>query len=256
MAQMYNWFLGDPWLVGKDVREVDRQAASMVLKRDPEAREYAMANREFLGRAVGYLAGTAGIDQFLDLGTGIPNMGNVHEVAQRCRPLARTVYVDHDPVVAVRGRALLATDDRTHLLELDVRDPEKIVAACVDGGLLDLSRPVGLLAVAVLHFLKTEDRPHTIIRALMDALPSGSYLVLTHVLCAPETIAGASAYGKISAPVVLRPEGAVRRFFSYAGARLVDPGLVPLPLWRPTERTGHRERAEAMAYLGGVGRRP
>lgn len=252
---MYNWLFGDPWLVGKDVREADRQAASMVLERDPQAREYAMANREFLGRAVGYLAGTAGIDQFLDLGTGFPNMGNVHEVARRCLPQARTVYVDHDPVVAVHGHALLATDDRTHMLELDVRNPEKIVAACVDGDLLDLSRPVGLLAVVVLHFIKTEDSPHKIIRALMDALPPGSYLVLTHVLRAPETIAGAAAYEKISTPVVLRSEASVRRFFSYAGARLVDPGLVPLPLWRPTERTGYREQAEAMAFLGGVGRR-
>jgi hypothetical protein len=175
------------------MREVDRQAASMVLKGDPQARRYAMANREFLGRAVGYLAGRAGIDQFLDLGTGLPNMGNVHEVAQRCQSQARTVYVDHDPAVAVHGRALLAADDRTHMLELDARDPEKI--------------------------------------------------------------AGASAYEKISAPVVLRSEGSVRRFFSYAGARLVAPGLVPLPLWRPLSRpaTGSRPRRwpSSVAWAGG-----
>ncbi|MEU8244744.1 SAM-dependent methyltransferase [Nonomuraea sp. NPDC048916] len=253
VARMYNWFLGDPGLGGKDTSEVDREAASQALARNPKARDYAIANREFLGRAVGYLAGEAGIDQFLDLGTGYPNMGNVHEVARRFQPEARTVYVDYDPVVACHGRALLAVDEHTHMLELDMRAPEKIVNACRNGSLLDLSRPVGVLAVAVLHFIAREEEPYRILRTVMDALAPGSYLVVTHVLSAAETIAAAGAYASTSAPVTLRSQPAIERFFSFVGARLVEPGVVRVPLWRADERTSFRDEVAAMHLVGGVG---
>ncbi|SDT78368.1 S-adenosyl methyltransferase [Streptomyces sp. TLI_053] len=224
------------YLGGKDNFPADREAAEKVLAISPMVRISALANRAFLGRAVRHLA-EDGIRRFVDIGTGIPSAGNTHEVAQRVRPDARVVYLDNDPIVLVHGRALLSgsTPQSTAVVRADLRDPAGILAAPEVRQALDSGEPVGLLLVAVLHFVDEQDDPCGIVRTLVDALPPGSRLVLSHGTLdftpTADAARGPAVYRSASAQLTMRSREQVLRFFD--GLELTDPGLVTAPLWRP-----------------------
>ncbi|MFI7642979.1 SAM-dependent methyltransferase [Nonomuraea sp. NPDC049400] len=248
VARMHNYLLG-----GKDNFAADRAAAEEALRLNPAAALCARANRAFMARAVRFAA-QAGVLQFLDLGTGLPAVDNVHEVAQNIEPDARTVYVDYDPIVAQHGRALLATDDRTVMREGDLRDPEAILADA--SNYLDFNKPVCLLLVASLHFVTAAEDPYQIVKRLMRVTRPGSFLVISHVIETKVTLAAMAAYQRASAPVTLRTVAQVRRFFTAADADLVDPGLVRVPLWHAGPDDPHAESdAAGVDFVGGVGRK-
>ncbi|WP_263008726.1 SAM-dependent methyltransferase [Nonomuraea phyllanthi] len=244
----------DYWLGGKDNYEADRLAAQEALRLNRDAALCARENRAFLGRAVRFVA-ESGVRQFLDVGAGLPAMGNVHEVAQSVQADALTLYVDYDPVVVLHGRALLATDDQTVMIDEDLRRPDRIAARA--GGLLDFSRPVCVLLVASLHFVRTTEDPYGIPQRLMRDTAPGSFLVISHVVKTPVTVRAAAAYEGASAPVVLRTPEQVGRMFTVAGVELVDPGLVRVPSWRPEPGTAFVAATSARVdFVGGVGRKP
>src|SRR6266566_3062642 len=170
-ARMYDAYLG-----GKDNYAADREAVRQVLRAAPELRDTARANRAFLRRAVRFLVGEAGIRQLIDIGTGIPTAGNVHEVAEEIAPGTHVVYIDNDPIVNVHANALLTGSGTTRIVLADLREPEKILRHPKVGELIDFAEPVGLLLVAVLHFLTDDENPMGIVATLRDALPTGSYL--------------------------------------------------------------------------------
>jgi hypothetical protein len=228
-ARMYDYYLG-----GKDNYPADKEAASEVIKRAPEIRDIARVNRAFLGRAVRYLAGEAGIRQFLDIGTGIPTSGNVHEIAGKVAPEARVVYVDNDPIVNVHANALLTGRGTTGVVLADVRDPAAILSNPTTRRLIDFGEPVALLLIAVLHFVTDEEDPVGIMATLRAALPPGSYLALSHVTGYFRSMAATEAmdvYNQATSPVTLRSHNQVAAFFS--GWDMVEPGLVQAPVWRP-----------------------
>ncbi|WP_327583371.1 SAM-dependent methyltransferase [Nonomuraea sp. NBC_00507] len=249
VARMYDY-----WLGGKDNFPADRQAAERASRANPNAQFCAWANRAFLGRAVRFLA-KQGIRQFLDVGSGLPAVGNVHEVAQSIEPGARTVCVDYDPIVSQHGRALLATDERTTMVQMDLRNPEFILDKAA--GLLNFDFPVAVLLVATLHFITDEEDPHGIVKTLMECTEPGSYLVVSHVLETPTTIAAAGAgYKDASAGVTLRSEAEISGFFAVTETELLDPGLVRVPLRRPeVAQPLAEEDAAKVDFLGGVGRK-
>ena len=249
-ARVYDYLLG-----GKDNFAVDRAAAEEGLKANPNAATAPRQNRAFLRRTVHWLAAEAGIRQFLDIGTGLPTSPNVHEVAQSVDPAARIVYVDNDPIVLTHARALLTSSSQGHTACIDssLSDVERILAGAKEN--LDLSRPVGLLLFAILHFFEDQADPYGIVRELLAALPSGSYLVLSHITAdyEPERWAGFTAVmRKQGIPTQLRSQAEVARFFD--GLDLVDPGVVPILQWRPTEPTDLTDAQ--VALYGGVGRKP
>ena len=254
-ARIYNYFLG-----GKDNFAVDREAARKMLAVLPGTADACLDNRAFLQRAVRFLAGEAGIRQFLDIGAGLPTMGNVHEVAQEIAPDARVAYVDYDPVVLSHARALLATNPNVIVVDGDLRRPEAILADASLQELIDFSQPVALLLVAVLHFVSDSERPHEVVRALAGALAPGSYLVLAQSTPddVPDEVTEAmkSAYTNASAQVTPRPFDEVARFF--AGLELTDPGVVNVTRWRPDLPPSRPSGAAARQSLvyGGVARKP
>jgi len=217
------------------------------------------ANRAFLARTVRYLAGQAGIRQFLDIGTGLPSPGNTHEVAQSVAPGARVVYVDNDPIVLAHARALLTSspEGATGYLDADVRDPGKILARARE--LLDFSRPVAVLLLAVLHVIGDDEDPWQIVARLMAPLPVGSYLVVSQGATDidPEMMAELSArLDKLMPPgqkPAFRDRAHVSRFFD--GLDLIDPGLVPIVRWRPDPGTG-TDPGNPVPMWGAVGRKP
>ncbi|MFD8379065.1 SAM-dependent methyltransferase [Streptomyces sp. NPDC059679] len=230
-ARMYDYYLG-----GKDNYEVDRAAAEKVVKVFPNIRTAARANREFLGRAVRYLSAEQGVQQFLDIGTGIPASGNTHEIAQEVTPCARIVYVDNDPIVLAHAAALLISNKAgaTAYIDADLRDPGSILADPELTRVLDLRQPVGLLLVAILHFIQDGDDPWTIVSTLLDALPVGSYLVVTHATgdFAPgEWAKIQSEYRSSGISAQVRSHVEVSRFFT--GLEMVSPGLQVVSRWRP-----------------------
>jgi len=251
-ARLYNFYLG-----GKDNFEVDRAAAAQVIKVLPETRDIARANRAFLQRAVRFLVADAGIDQFVDIGTGIPAAGSVHETAHRIKPEARVAYVDNDPVVQVHASALLAGQPNTGIVFEDLRNPDRILNDPKVRELIDFGKPVGLLLLAVLHFVTDEEEPGRILATLREALCPGSYLILSHATADyhdQATWAAVTAvYQKATAPLVLRNHDQVGALF--AGWDLVDPGLVQVPLWRPEEPLPPADLVKIGMY-GGVGRLP
>src|SRR5690348_8273691 len=174
---MYDYYLG-----GKDNFAADRETAQALMKIVPTIRAAARENRAFLGRVVRYLVAEAGIRQFLDIGTGLPSANNVHEVAQHVAPSCRVVYADNDPLVLAHARALLTSsaEGKTAYIEADLREPEKILEHPVTRQTLDFTKPVALMLVAVLHFVPDADGPRQIVETLLEALPSGSYLVASH----------------------------------------------------------------------------
>ena len=249
-ARMYDAYLG-----GKDNYAADREAVRQILRAFPEVRAMARANRAFMQRAVRFLAGEAGIRQFIDIGTGIPSAGNVHEVAGQVAPGARVVYVDNDPIVHVHANALLTGSGTTSIVLADLRDPETILAHPKLRGLIDFTQPVALLLVAILHFIKDEENPAGIVATLRDALP-GSYLALSHGTADfhPPGITdeAAATYERATAPLVLRTSAQVSAFFD--GFEMVKPGLVQAPLWRPDGRAPRPKDLAKVGIYAGVGR--
>jgi S-adenosyl methyltransferase len=253
VARIYDYLLG-----GKDNFAADREAASELLAMIPDAAAIARDNRSFLGRAVRYLATECGIMQFLDLGGGLPTQANVHELAQGVAPQARVVYVDHDPVVASHGCALLASGDRVAMVLADLREPAAVLGHPEVRALIDLSSPLAVLCTSTLHFVPDEEGPHRIIAGYRDRLVPGSHLVITHGADIPEedhdgAVASAtSVYRRASAQLHARPPAEVRRFFD--GFEMVEPGLVWLSEWRPEPGTERLGRLRSL--LAGVGRKP
>ncbi|MBL1074736.1 SAM-dependent methyltransferase [Nocardia sp. 2] len=249
----------DYWLGGKDNFEADRESADAVAEAFPTVRLAAVENRNFLRRAIRFLTAEAGIRQFLDIGTGLPTAGNVHEIAQGIAPESRIVYVDNDPIVLVHARDLLNSSPQgaTTYLDADLRDPQRILTHPDLLATLDLSRPVALMLVAVLHFITDDQRPYELVRQLSDALPSGSYLAMTHATSDyidPEDVARTEESNRRSGiPFRLRSSAEFARFFE--GFELVAPGIAPVTAWRPEEWRPH-PRAEAVSMLGALARIP
>jgi len=252
-ARVYDYFLG-----GKDNFSADRELAQKILDVLPDTAVVCQENRQFLQRAVRFLAAEAGIRQFLDVGTGLPTMGNVHEIAQEAAPGARVAYVDYDPVVLSHAKALLAKGQDVVALEGDLRSPEAIIADERVRQLIDFSQPVAVLVVAVLHFVSDADRPYDAVRTLVDAVPPGSYLVLTH--STPDDVADdvteamKDVYSNASAQVAPRKFEDVARFFD--GLELIEPGLVNVTLWRPAPGSSQPSRPAGRSLIyGGVARK-
>jgi hypothetical protein len=253
-ARVYNYLLG-----GKDHFAADREAAEKGLAAFPTTRTAMRENRAFLGRAARYLAGEAGIRQFLDIGTGLPTTNNVHEVAQAVAPSSRVVYVDNDPMVLAHARALLtsAPEGRTAYIHADLRDPAAILSSPVIRETLDFSQPIALMLVAVLHFTLDEDKPAEIVETLLDALPSGSYLAASHATAEhnlAEAAAALRAYRKSGIPFQYRDSDEFARL-AFSGLELVRPGVVLVSEWR-TEDTGPRPKPSEVSCYGGVARKP
>ena len=230
VARVYDYMLD-----GKNNFDADRELAKQLLAYAPESAWIARQNRAFLGRAVRYCAERS-MDQFLDLGSGLPTMDNVHEVARRVIPAASVVYVDNDRGVLTHADALLATSPGVAAIWGDVRDPRAILARLQTDGLIDLTRPLVVLMVAVLHFIGDDDDPGGIVRVFRDAMPAGSYVVLSHATHdrrPQESERAESIYRRASSALVTRSHADVAAFL--AGLELVDPGLVFTAQWRPQE---------------------
>jgi hypothetical protein len=250
VARMYDYLLG-----GKDHYAVDRALVDAVGQVLPKPEQLARLNRRFMGRAARWLSRTAGVTQFLDCGSGLPTRENVHQVVRRHQPEAHVVYVDKDPIVAAHGRALLAEDDLTHFVAADFTDPDLLSDPTV-ATVLDWDEPIALLQCATLHHVPEEQDPQGVMRRLVEALPRGSFVVVSHV-CRPD----GQHYGQVVDSIVERASGAgVEVYFRsreqiatmFAGAALLDPGLVRLVDWWPE---GPEEPVEPWGQLlvGGVG---
>ena len=244
----------DFWLGGKDNFEVDREAGRRAAEANPAMYEGVRGNRAFLARSVRYLAGQAGITQFLDLGTGIPAANNTHEVAHDVAPGSRVVYVDNDPIVLAHARALLTgVRGETAYLDADIRDTATVLDAAART--LDFSQPVALMMIAVLHCIPDEDDPWSLVRNLVAALPSGSYLALTHPGSDfhPETATAMLTRLNQMMPqkITFRTREQVLRFFD--GLDLVEPGLIRAPEWHPDSAADAANPAEMWS---GVARKP
>jgi hypothetical protein len=224
----------DYWLGGSHNFLADQDLGRAIVAVEPNARAGARANRAFLGRAVRFLA-AAGIRQFLDIGSGIPTQGNVHEVAEQASPGSRVVYADVDPVAIAHSTAILAGNQNAAIIGADLRDPRKLLADPAFRRLIDLGQPAGLLLLMVLHFISDAEDPWQIVATLRDSLEPGSYLVLAHatsesrpaVAQAAETVYNRS----VATDIHMRSRADILRFFD--GFELLDPGLVYIPQWRP-----------------------
>jgi hypothetical protein len=251
-ARRYNY-----WLGGKDNFAADRESGDLLAEAYPAARIAARANRAFLGRAVGFLAGEAGLRQFLDIGTGLPTAGNTHEVAQRIAPESRIVYVDNDPMVMTHARALLTSTSagETRYLEQDLRQPVSILESL---DVLDLTRPVGLMLVAVIHFLPSQDEARSIVSTLLDALPSGSFLTMscaTTDFLTPELKANWDESLRTGrSDVHPRTRAEFEEFFT--GLELVSPGIVAVSEWQPDPAADEHPSPVEASIFGAVARKP
>jgi hypothetical protein len=247
-ARVYDYLLD-----GKDNYAADRAAAEAWLKVNPDTVFTVRANRAFLGRAVRYLTAEAGIRQFLDIGTGIPTAGNTHHVAQAIAPESRVVYVDYDPVVLAHARALLTSSGTgaTDYIHADLRDTPAILGQARE--LLDFTQPVAITLIAILHAIPDSDDPHAIAASLLDAVPPGSYLAISHMgsdLIASETLQEMKDVGKRMSQqqYTYRNRGQVARFFD--STDLVEPGLVPVHEWRPEPGTGDTRNSFIWSAVG------
>ncbi|MDJ1131116.1 SAM-dependent methyltransferase [Streptomyces iconiensis] len=251
VSRMYDYYLG-----GSHNFEVDRDAARRAIDAWPGLPKIMQTNRAFLRRAIRF-AVSEGVTQFLDIGSGIPTFGNVHEVAQALDPEARVVYVDNDPVAVAHSRAVLAGDKRVDIVSADFRSPQDILESPEVEALLDLDRPVALMLVALLHFIEDKDEPHKAVAELARPLAPGSLLVLSHG--SPEGgprrdggIGLQKVYSGASAPLVIRSKESVGHFFD--GFTMVEPGLVSVPRWRP-DSSPELEDAVVFGGFAGVGRK-
>jgi hypothetical protein len=246
----------DYWLGGKDNFAVDREAAEQALAAYPGLRRGVRAQRAFLGNAVRYLAGTVGVRQFLDIGTGIPTANNTHEVAQAVDSEARVVYVDNDPMVLAHARALLTgtRPGTTNYLDTDLRDTEAVLTGAA--ALLDFREPVAVLMIGVLQLIPDTDNPRAIVARLMEAVPSGSWLALFHPasdILADEIGEAARRVNVRSAnTVTLRSHSEVEQFFD--GLEVLDPGLVQVHRWRPESAAPDMD--DEVAGYAGLARKP
>jgi S-adenosyl methyltransferase len=249
VARIYDFLLG-----GKDNYAADREAAQRLLDAVPGAVRAARDNRRFLGRAVWFLAREAGIRQFLDIGTGLPTRGNVHEIAHAARPGARVVYADNDPVVVTHARALLADSLTVAAVQGDLRDPGRLCALPDVQAFIDWDEPVAVLMVAVLHFLEDRDDPWEAVDAFKARMAPGSYLVLSHVTgddTPADVIRQASeVYEHASAPGMARSRAQIARFFD--GLDMVSPGLADPAEWRRPRLEGD---SRPVLFYAGVGRK-
>jgi hypothetical protein len=252
-ARVWNYFLG-----GKDNFAADREAGDQYQAIFPEIMDIARADRAFLGRAVRHIAGEAGVRQFLDIGTGLPTLDNTHEVAQRVAPESRIVYVDNDPLVLVHARALLVSspEGATDYIEADLREPDKILKSAART--LDFHQPMGIMLLGILHFIPDVDEAYAIVDRLRDAVPSGSYLALTHATLelGEQSTANAEAQAmwneKAAVPITPRTRPQIMRFFE--GMQVLEPGLVSMTRWRPDDRPD-QPTTEVAGYCG-LGRKP
>jgi len=247
-ARIYEYLQG-----GMHYFDVDREAAETALRHVPQAREILRENRAFLNRATRVLA-AAGITQFLDLGSGLPGTDNLGDVARRAHPDARIVFVDYDPMVAVHGRALVAAADPAHtaVVEADVRRPCDVLADPELRRVLDLERPVAIVMNSLLHFIAPEDDPHAIVAQFMAAVPAGSALVVSHITDGGKPMqaeAAVRAWDQATSNMYMRTEEEITALF--AGMEILEPGVVPRPLWRPDGEV--REDWEEIWGLVGVG---
>ncbi|MER7009135.1 SAM-dependent methyltransferase [Dactylosporangium sp. NPDC000555] len=253
-ARVYDFLLG-----GKDNFPVDRAAGEAGLKANPNSRIPPRENRNFLCRVVEHLATEYGVRQFLDIGTGIPTSPNVHEVAQAVAPESRIVYVDNDPIVLAHARALLTSkpEGRTEYVDADLRDVDRILSAPQLREAIDLDRPVALLLIAIMHFVGDADRPYEIVQRLVDALPSGSYLALSHLTGDFDAAAWervAAIYAKQGVTMQVRSHEEISRFFT--GLELVEPGLPIVTKWRPDADVNASATDTQVAVYGGLARKP
>jgi len=246
----------DYWLGGSNNFRADQDAARAMIAIEPNIRAMARANREFLGRAVRFLATEAGIRQFVDIGSGIPTGRNVHEVAQAAAPGSRVVYADVDEVAVAHSRLMLEDNPDTAVIQADLRDPDAILMAPETQLLIDFRQPVALLLVSVLHFLDDSDDPWGTVARLREALAPGSHLVLSHGTgeAKPDVAAAANTVylNKVAARGAYRSRTDILRFFD--GFTLLDPGLVYLAQWRPDKPGDTAGDGSSLWLLAGVGR--
>jgi hypothetical protein len=270
VARIYDYLLG-----GKDNFAADRAASAKIIETAPEVAQRVRENREFLGRAVRFLAG-AGIRQFIDLGTGLPTQENVHQVARRLVPDARVAYVDNDPVVAVHAEAILATDPGTIAIEADMREPAAILRRVTEHGFIDLAQPVAILMIAVLHFIPDLTEVTRIVATFREQMATGSYLVITHATAGNMTEAELAQAARIYAAssagsITLRTHDQIKALFD--GLELEEPGIVPAARWRAASRgpqpaepgvvqfprwrsqTADPAATEGPAFVGGLARK-
>lgn len=256
VARVYDTFLG-----GKDNFEVDRAVVRQIDQIAPQMKDLARSGRAWLTRATGFLAGEAGMTQFLDLGAGLPSAENTHQVAQRLNPEARVVYVDNDPVVAAHGRALLEENDRTHLVMADLRHPDEIWNHEEIGKHLDLGQPLALMQCATIHHVPESEGPGEIMRRYLDLLPSGSYLAFSH-FHDPQDGGEGTAMARFVEDIFtsggmgsgfFRTRDEIQAYFG--DLELVEPGLVQLNEWRPADSGPAPTVADKIA-LAGIARKP
>lgn len=250
VARVYDYILG-----GAHNFAVDRQLAAAIAGITPTFGDTLRANRAFLRRAVRFLV-DAGVTQFLDIGCGIPTVGNVHDIARRADPSARVVYVDIDPVAVSHTRVLLAGDPRIAVVQADARDPRQILEEPEARQVLDLDRPVAVLLVGVLSYLPDEDDPAGVVARLRDAICPGSHIVVvgaTDESQPAEAIEAQKLLGRTGTPLHLRSRPEL--LAQFAGLTLVEPGLVHPPLWRPDSPLDLGEHPEQVGALAGIGRK-
>jgi hypothetical protein len=252
VARMYDYYLD-----GKDNFAIDREAVERVEAVMPDVRQVARENRAFLRRAVRFMA-AAGVRQFIDIGAGLPTAGNTHEIAQQAAAGSRVIYVDNDPIVLAHGRALLETDQNTRVVAADLRSPAEVFEHPQTRQLIDLRQPVGVLLIAMTHFLLDAEREQ-VMGALREAIVPGSHVALTHVTGdrhPPETVEGVQrAYSATPTPIYFRTHPEVLRFFD--GLALVEPGMVFVDRWRPdlAEATSPAIVPATNWLYGGVGQK-
>ncbi len=249
-ARMYDYLIG-----GKDHLAVDRETADRLIEQLPDISSLAKANRAFMQRAVRHLTAECGVRQFIDVGTGIPAAGNVHEIAHPIAPDARIVYVDHDAVTLAHAEALLSHHDANAIsIDADMRHPEQILRHRRVRELIDFTEPVAVLFVAILHFATDADDPARIVATMRDALPSGSYVVISHLAHNEnnrEQVEHAQAvYDRASSPLVARDHEQITALFD--GFELISPGVVDVSRWRPETDV----ETTALEGFAGVGRLP
>lgn len=253
-ARIYDYILG-----GRDYYPADKEAGDAMCREWPALPVHMRANRDFMHRAVRYLAAEAGVRQFLDIGTGIPTSPNLHEIAQEVAPDSRVVYVDNDPIVLTLSQGLLAStpEGRTAYVEADMRDPAAILRAPELRGTLDLRQPVALTVIAIVHFVLDEDDAYGIVRRLLEPLPPGSYLAMsvgTADFAPAEVGRVAREYAARGMPMRLRTQPEAEQFFD--GLDLVDPGVVQVHKWHPDGAGTETIRDEDIAMYGAVARKP
>jgi hypothetical protein len=252
-ARVYDYFLG-----GKNHFEADREMAARLTRDWPAVAVAAREQRAFLGRVVRYLAAEAGVRQFLDIGTGLPTVNNVHDVAQSVAPESRVVYVDDDPLVLAHARALLTStpEGRTAYVHADLRDPKAILSEPAAREVLDFTKPIALILVGILHFIPDEAEPGEIVASLLDALPQGSYLAASHITTDhdPDHVAASERTSRGAGVPARFRDSCEFAHLAFRDLELVPPGVVPVPEWRP-DSVGPRPAPAQVSVYVGVGRK-